>query len=176
MKELSLRNVTMMAAVAVCFIQIGAQLYAVSVVASTLSAAPPRSFAILQGEYRYDSAAFWETLPPITLLLIVFALIANWKTSRRTLLLLALTLFIVSGLAAGLYLEPIFDEMKAAGFKDEVDASLQSRATVWYALDWAVWSIGAAAGVALLMAFIRPSAPQTAANSLTATPSNLAAK
>ena len=156
MKELNLRNLTLMALVAFCLMQIGAQLYALSVVASTVSAAPPRSFAMLQGEYGYNSSAFWSTVPPITFVLFVIALIANWKTSRRKLLLLALTLFVVGGLVAGLYLEPIFDEMKAVGFRDQVDPVLQSRAARWYALDWTVWGLGAVAGGILLLALIRP--------------------
>jgi hypothetical protein len=156
MKELNLRNITLMALVASCLMQVGAQLFALSVVASTVSAAPPRSFAILQGEYRYDSSAFWSTLPLITFSLFIIALVANWKTPRRKLLLLALTLFVIAGLAAGLYLEPIFDEMKAVGFRDEVDPALQSRAATWYALDWAVWGTGAIAGLSLLVALVRP--------------------
>jgi hypothetical protein len=156
MKELNVRNITMMALVACCFIQVGAQLYALSVVASTVSAAPPRSFAILQGEYRYDSSAFWNTVPAITALLFLIALVANWKTPRRKLLLLALALFVLGGLVAGLYLEPLFDEMKSIGFRDEVDPVLQSRAAAWYALDWAVWATGAIAGTTLLLALMRP--------------------
>lgn len=74
MKELSLRNLSLMAAVAGCFTQIGAQLYALSVIGSTVSAAPPRSFAILAGEYRYDSSAFWDTAPPVVFALLVIAL------------------------------------------------------------------------------------------------------
>ncbi len=164
MKELNLRNITMMALVACCLMQIGAQLYALSVVASTVSAAPPRSFAILQGEYRYDSSAFWNTVPTITFVLFVIALVANWRTPRRNLVLFSLTLFIVGGLVAGLYLEPVFDEMKAIGFRDEVDPVLQSRAATWYALDWTVWSTGVAAGVALLLALIRPVTSSQEAN------------
>jgi len=156
MKDLSFRNLTIMALVACCLMQIGAQLYALSVVASTVSAAPPRSFAILQGEYRYDSSAFWNTVPLITSVLFVITLVTNWKTPRRRLLLLAVSLFVVGGLAAGLYLEPVFDEMKAIGYRDEVDPVLQSRAATWYALDWTVWSIGASAGVALMLALVRP--------------------
>ena len=57
-KELNLPNVTLMALVASCFIQIGAQLFALVVVASTVSEAPPRSFAMFQGEYGYNSSAF----------------------------------------------------------------------------------------------------------------------
>jgi hypothetical protein len=158
-KELNLRNLTLMALVACGLMQIGAQLYALSVVASTVSAAPPRSFAMLQGEYGYNSSAFWNTVPTITFVLFIIALVANWKTPRRKLLLLALTLFVIGGLVAGLYLEPAFDQMKAIGFRDEVDPVLQRRAARWYALDWTVWSLGAVAGVALLLALIRPVTP-----------------
>lgn len=147
-----------MALVAACLIQVGAQLFALSVVASTVSAAPPRSLAILEGAYRYDSSGFWNTVPPITAVLFVTALIANWKTSRRTLLLLAFALFVIGGLMAGLYLEPTFDDIKKIGFRDEVDPVLQARAARWYAADWAVWAIGAAAAVCGLLALIRPAA------------------
>jgi hypothetical protein len=159
MKEWSLRNITLMALTASCLMQVGAQLFALSVVASTVSAAPPRSLAILQGEYRYDSSAFWSTLPLITFSLFIIALVANWKTPRRKLLLLALTLFVIAGLAAGLFLEPIFDEITAVGFRNEVDPALQSRAATWYALDWAVWGTGAIAGLSLLVALLRPTTP-----------------
>ena len=144
-----------MALVASCLMQVGAQLFALSVVASTVSAAPPRSFAILHGEYRYDSSAFWNIVPAITFVLFITALVANWKTPRRKLLFIALTLFIVAGLAAGLYLEPIFEEMKAIEFRDEVDPMMQSRAATWYAMDWAVWTTGALAGITLLFALMR---------------------
>ena len=156
MKELNLRNVTLMALVASCFIQIGAQLFALIVVAGTVSEAPPRSFAMFQGEYGYNSSAFWSTVPNITSVLFIVALITNWKTRRRNLLLLALTLFIAAALAANLILEPIFDEMKTMGYRDEVDPVMQSRAANWYALDWAVWGMAFGAGLALLLALIRP--------------------
>lgn len=156
MKEVNAPNVTLMALVASWFIRFGAQLFALVIIARTVSKAPPRSFAILQGAYGYDSSIFWSTVPPITLVLFIIALVANWKTHRRRLLLLALILFIVGGLVAGLYLEPLFDQMKAMGYRDEIDPALQSRAATWYALDWAVWSVGAVGGPALLLALTRP--------------------
>lgn len=148
--------ITLMAAVASTFIQIGAQLFALVVVASTVSKAPPRSFAILQGEYAYNSSAFWSTVPMITFVLLVIALITNWKTGRRKYLILSLTLFILGGLVAGLFVQPIFDEMKAMGYRDEIDPVLQSRAATWYFLDWTVWGTGLVAGLALLIALIHP--------------------
>ena len=155
MKELNLRNLTMMAAVAGSFAQIGAQLFALSIVASTVSAAPPRSFAILVGEYRYDSSAFWNTAPPIVFTLFLIALIANWKTRRRTPMLFALAAFIAQALLMMFVVEPDFHEMISLGFRDEVDPALQSRAARWYALDWLGWSMGLAGGLALLIALVR---------------------
>jgi hypothetical protein len=139
-----------------CFIQIGAQLFAVSMIARVVKSAPPRSFAILEGAYRYDSSAFWQTVPPITTVLFLVALIANWKTDRRKLLLGAFTLFLIGGMVAGLYLEPMFAEIKGIGYRDIVDPELQARAATWYAFDWGVWSLGLIAGIALLIALARP--------------------
>jgi hypothetical protein len=139
-----------------CFAQIGAQLFAISMIARVVQSAPPRSFAILEGPYSYDSSAFWQTVPPITTVLFLVALIANWKTDGRKLLLGAFTLFVIGGVVAGVYLEPMFAKMIAVGYRDVVDPDLQARAATWYALDWGVWVLGLAAGIALLCALARP--------------------
>jgi hypothetical protein len=156
MKGLNLANGTLAALVASCFMQIGAQLFALVVVAGTVASAPPRSFAILTGEYRYDSGAFWNVAPLVTLVLFVVALTANWKTGRRVLLLAALALFVAGGMAAGLLLEPVFADMIARGYRDEVDPVLQRRAGRWYTMDWMVWGLSLLAGVSLLLALVRP--------------------
>lgn len=151
-----LPNVTLVALIVSCFIQAGAQLFAVSMIARVVKSAPPRSFAILEGAYRYDSSAFWEIIPTTTAVLFLAALIANWKTVRRKLLLGAFTLFLIAGAMAGFYLEPMFDRIKSIGYRDVVDPVLQSRAETWYALDWVVCGIGLIAGILLLTALARP--------------------
>jgi hypothetical protein len=154
-------NITLIALIVSCFAQIGAQLFAISVVARVVQSAPPRSFAILEGPYRYDSSAFWQTVPLITTALFLVALIANWKTSRRKLILGAFTLFIIGGVVAGVYLEPMFAKIIATGYRDVVDADLQARAATWYAMDWGVWVIGLTAGIVLLCALARPAHAQS---------------
>ena len=156
MKELNLANITLIALAASWFVQIGGQVFALTAVDGTLVAAPPRSFAMLQGEYRYDSSVFWSTVPPLTLLLLIIALITNWKTARRKLLLVAVTLFVVIGSVSMFYLEPTFDAIKAIGFRDEVDPALQSRAATWHITEWAVWGMTLVGGLTLLLALIRP--------------------
>ena len=160
MGELNFRNLALMALIMSCFMQIGAQLFAISVVASTIAEAPPQSFAILEGPYRYDSSSFWNTVPPITALLFIVALVANWKTPRRTLLLSAFGLFLIGGVLAGMVLEPEFAAITVAGYGDTVDPELQSRAARWLAYDWAVWGLSVAAGIALLLALARPVPPK----------------
>jgi len=152
----NLPNIALIALIVSCFVQIGAQLFAVSMIARVVQSAPPRSFAILEGAYRYDSSAFWQTVPPITTLLFVVALVANWNTDRRKLLLGAFTLFLIGGAVAGFYLESMFAKMIAIGYRDVVDPDLQARAATWYAFDWGVWVLGLIAGLALLTALARP--------------------
>ena len=145
-----------MALTASCLLQVGAQLFAVSIVASTLSEAPPRSFAMLQGEYGYNSSSFWDIVPSITFLLFIIALITNWKTQRQKLILFALALFIFAGVAAAFLLEPFFAEIIKKGFSDRVDSALHAQAKRWYMFDWMVWSLGLVAGLTLLVALTRP--------------------
>ena len=156
MRKINLPNMFLIALVASCLIQVGAQLFALSVVASTVSEAPPRSFAMLEGEYGYNSSAFWDTVPLITFVLFILALIANWKNQRRKLILFALTLFIIGGIVAGFILEPFFADMIKRGYSDQVDPILQSQAKSWYFFDWMVWGLGLIAGLTLLFTLTRP--------------------
>jgi hypothetical protein len=87
--------------------------------------------------------------------LFLVALLANWKTSRRKLILGAFSLFVIDGVVAGVYLEPTFAKMIAIGYRDVVDPALQARAATWYAIDCGVWLLGLAAGIALLFALAR---------------------
>ena len=162
MRKLNIRNITLIALISSCFMQIGGQFFALSVLVRTIAEAPPRSFAILGGEYPYDSSGFWSTVPPVTAVLFNVALIANWKTQRRLFLLVALALFVFGGLIAGIVLEPEFAKMVAIGYSDSVDPKLQSRAAHWYYLDWATWGIGAMSGLMLLLALARPDEPKDA--------------
>jgi hypothetical protein len=154
---LNVRNLALMALIVSCLMQVGAQLFAISVMVGTITEAPPRSFAILEGAHRYDSRAFWDTLPPITGLLFLIGIVANWRTARRPLLLLAFGLFIAAGVLAGVFLEPEFAKIIEGGFRDAVDPALKGRADRWVTLDWGVWSLSLVAGIGLLAALTIPS-------------------
>ena len=152
------KDLTLIASAASCLVQAGAQLFAILVIVRTLIADPPRSFAMLQGEHGYDSSLFWDTVPMITLVTLLLALVANWKTTRRGLLLLALALFVVGSVIAGVVVEPGFGKLLAVGYSDTVDASLKSQAATLYLYDWVLWLVSLAAGISLLCALARPPA------------------
>lgn len=153
---MNLKNITLIALTGSCFIQTGAQLFAVSMIVSTLVQAPPQSFAMMQGEYGYNSSSFWEIVPTITFLLFIIALIANWKTQRKKLILFALTLFLMAGILAAFFLEPIFADIIKKGYSHQVDKALQVQAKRWYIFDWMVWILSLVAGLTLLIALTRP--------------------
>ena len=153
------RNISLMALTMCAIIQTGAQLFAVTIVARTVTKAPPRSFAILTGEYAYDSRPFWDIVPMITLILFLIALAVNWKTVRRKFLLAALGLFFIGGIIAMVFLEPTFNSMFARGFADHVDPVMQQEAATWFLLDCASWAVGFMSCVLLLFALMRPAVP-----------------
>jgi len=163
---MNLKNITLLSLTASCLIQTGAQLFAVSMIASTLSEAPPRSFAMLQGEYGYNSSSFWDIVPTITFLLFIIALITNWKTQRQKLILIALTLFIIAGLLAAFFLEPLFADIIKNGYSDQVDTASQVQAQRWYIFDWMVWTLSLVSGLTLLVALTRPLKNMPAENNL----------
>jgi hypothetical protein len=159
------RNLSDVALVALAvgyFIQIGAGVFALAVAARVVNAAPPRSLAILEGAYRYDSSACWQIVPAITATLFLLAIIANWRSRRRGLLVGAFAVFLLSGAITAGVLGPLFADIAAAGYRDAVDPDLQRRAALWYAADWGARCVDAVAGVALLVALTRP-APGDAA-------------
>jgi hypothetical protein len=152
----TLSNVALIAVTASYLIQIGAGFFALGVIGRVLIAAPPRSLAMLEGGYAYDGNVFWEMVPPITALLFLFAIITNWKSHRRVLLVAAFAVFLVSGAVTVGVIGPIFSEVAAGGYRDVVDPVLQQRAATWYAADWGARAFDLVGAIALLVALTRP--------------------
>lgn len=156
MRTLSLPNLSLIAAVVSCLIQVGAQLFAVVVVVGTVTEAPPSSLAMLAGEYGYDSGPFWDVVPMVTSVFLLAALATNWKTPRRRLLLGAVVAFIVAGLFAAFVMEPVQAEVVSAGYSDAVDEGLRARAAWWHTLDWIAWALALVTGLLLSVALAVP--------------------
>jgi hypothetical protein len=155
-RTLSLPNLSLIAAVVSCLIQVGAQLFAVVVVVATVTEAPPRSLAMLAGECGYDSGPFWDVVPMVTSVLLLVALATNWKTPRRRLLLGAAVAFVVAGLFAAFVMEPVHADVVSAGYRDAVDEGLRARAAWWHTLDWISWALVLVVGLLLSFALATP--------------------
>jgi hypothetical protein len=155
-RTLSLPNLSLIAAVVSCLIQVGAQLFAVVVVVATVTEAPPRSLAMLAGEYGYDSGPFWDLVPLVTAALLLVALATNWQTPRRRLLLGAAGAFVVAGLFAAFVMGPVQADVVSAGYSDAVDEGLRARAAWWRTLDWISWALVLVVGILLSVALATP--------------------
>jgi MFS family permease len=155
-----LPNLTLALAAIGTLLQAGAQLFAVQVIVGTVTQAPPRSLAMYAGEYGYNSAPFWERVPPIILLLLLVALAANWRTPRRRFVLGAVGAFVLAGLFAGFVAGPLQGELLATEYADSVDPALTALAARWHRLDWVAWALALVPGVLLLSAsFVPPDTP-----------------
>ena len=149
MRTQTFANLSLIPAVVAALLQAGAQLFAIAVVVSTVTAAPPRSLAMYAGEYGYNSAPFWEVMPTVTLGLLLIALAGNWRTPRRRLLLAAVALFIAAGLFSVFVMGPAQQAVVGVGYSDAVDEALRVAAARWHLLDWAAWALTLATGVVL---------------------------
>jgi hypothetical protein len=152
-----LPNLSLLAATVSSLLQAGAQLFAVAVIVGTVTEAPPRSLAMYSGEYGYDSGPFWEVMPTVTLVLLLLALVVNWRTQRRRLLVGAVGAFLLAGLFVVFVMGPLQAEVVSAGFADTVDPALAARAARWHTLDWISWALTLVPGVLLVLALGSPS-------------------
>jgi len=164
MRTPTIPNLSLIPAVVGALLQAGAQLFAIAVVVGTVTEAPPRSLAMYAGEYGYDSGPFWEVMPTVTLGLLLIALVGNWRTPRRRLLLAAVALFIAAGLFTVFVMGPAQEAVVGAGYSDAVDEALRVKAARWHMLDWASWALTLGAGV-VLAASLAVRVPETAATS-----------
>jgi hypothetical protein len=149
-----LPNLTLIAAVVGALLQAGAQLFAIAVVVATVTKAPPRSLAMYAGEYGYNSGPFWEVMPTVTLVLLLIALVGNWRTPRRRLVLTAVALFIAAGLFTVFVMGPAQEAVVRVGYSDAVNEALRVQAARWHLLDWASWALTLSVGVVLATSLV----------------------
>ncbi len=134
-----LNRLSLFLALSFSFMQAGAQLFAITVIVTSLTSNPPDSLSMLEGEYGYDSSPFWETFPNITTLFLIIALIVNWKTSNRKYLLVGFGLFITGALYSIFILGP----------------ASESHASNWLMLDWILFFITILTCISLTIPFFK---------------------
>jgi hypothetical protein len=139
-------NLSLVSLIAGLFIQLGAQLFALLVIVSTLIKAPPESLAMLKGPYGYDSSIYWDVFPNITFVLFVIAIIANWKNGHRNWILSAFALYFLAGLCAIFVVGSLFTQLT----NGEVQGEIIELANRWYNFDWLVWLLTLTSGIVLI--------------------------
>jgi hypothetical protein len=115
-------------------IVIGGAVYEHMAVVPRWSAAPPSSLAMFQGPYGLNPAPFWQIIHPITLLFFIAALISNWKTLRRKLILVVFGGYFLILIITAIYFVPELISVTGTAFSETVDADLTRRAGQWETL------------------------------------------
>ena len=95
------------------------------------TSAVPASLAMFQGEYAIIPWKFWIPIHPITIVLLVIALIANWKTARRNYILVTLAGYFAILAATFTYFVPELMVLTQTTYSATVDAGLTRRAGSW---------------------------------------------
>jgi hypothetical protein len=114
----------------------GAAIYEAVSTTPHWSAAPPMSLTMFQGKYGLNSGLFWMIIHPVTILLLLAALVANWKNGRRKQILGVFCTYIVILIVTTAYFVPELIHIISSPFQDHVDNDLQSRAALWEKLSF----------------------------------------
>ena len=134
---------------------IGGAVYEHLALVPVWSAAVPASLTVFQGEYALRPQNFWIPVHPVTIVLLVISLIANWSSERRILIAVTLIGYVaVLGLTA-LYFVPELMELTQTPFSATVDNALTDRANRWEMLSLVRLGILLILAVSLLSALTR---------------------
>jgi len=139
------------------FIVVGADLFGQTVLASMAFSEPPRSLAMYQGDYAYQSASFWKINTTLIGVLFIAAAALNWSTRRRWLILISLVGFIIINAVSFGYIFPMYGELVSSTYSDTVDPELQQRGAAWLLIAKVRWVAFTGLGVLLLVALTRAS-------------------
>lgn len=110
---------------------IGGAVYEHLAVVPQWSAAPPFSLSMFQGKYGLNAAAFWIPIHPVTLLLLIGALVFSWKTEGRKHVLITLAGYVIILGITATYFVPELLAITGTAFSETVDPSLTQRANWW---------------------------------------------
>ncbi|HEV8514889.1 MAG TPA: hypothetical protein VGQ59_16505 [Cyclobacteriaceae bacterium] len=120
-------------------VMFGGGCYEQLTITNLVTSAPPKSLYILQGPYGFKPMIFWIIFRPITILLYLLTLIANWNYSvrRRKLLLLAFSIDLITTVATFTYFAPETGVIAGAAYhQDIINKALLERAQLWKNLNW----------------------------------------
>lgn len=155
MKKLT-SNILLMGGVAAHFILSGAALFGDIVIAPVVLSAPPASLEMFQAPYAYDSTPFWQPANMITLVLIIAAVVLNWNTPRKRLVIAWLAGFVIITVLSLGFVFPEYIEITATPFSSTIDPALAERGSNWRVLSWVRGTVYFAIGFLPMVALTLP--------------------
>ena len=142
---------------------LGGSFYEALVVYPAWSAAPPASFAVIQGPNAADSTPFWILVHVTFEAALLVALALNWRVPRRrTLLLFGLGVHVVMRAWTFVYFVPEIMAFMSTPPEGPSSAELAARARLWGALGWVRRVLIAATSVLALLALMAPAEQRAA--------------
>lgn len=157
-----LANVTLFALTLFYITMVGGGTYEQINVTSVVTAAPPKSLAMLQGPYGFSPVKFWVIFRPITILFFLLALSFHWREGgpRKKILLFAFGLDILITIVTFLYFAPETGVIVGGSYSDTVNPLLVARAQLWKNLNLIRLGAFYSVAVMLLMAVNQRSSSQ----------------
>ena len=138
-------------------IVVGGAVYEHAAVIPRWSAGPPASLAMYQGPYGINPATFWETIHPITLVLILITLWSSWKGPRRGHVLFNLIGYVLVMIVTFTYFVPELMAITGTAYADTIDPDLQARAGTWEFLSLVRLVVIMVLALALILGLTKPS-------------------
>ena len=113
---------------------IGGAVYEHLNIVPTWAAAPPVSLSMFQGEYGLKPDLFWKIIHPVNILLLVVTLIFNFRSARRSNIVIVLTGYILILVVTAIYFVPELLSITTTAFSTNKDPELIRRASLWETL------------------------------------------
>ncbi len=150
------RDVLLIGAIVTHYLLVGADAYSQASITPVALSAPPASLAMYQGEYVYNPAPFWRITNTLAIVFLVAALAANWRSTRRTLLLSALVGSIAISIVSLAYIFPGYTALVSSPYSETIDAALLDRGTTWQKIALTRLATFGCLGLLPLWALTRP--------------------
>ena len=125
------------------FMQLGASLFSITMIVSTLTEAPPESLSMIRGDFPYDSSAFWDIFPSVLGSLFLITLVFNWRTTFKKWVIISLGLYMLSAVFAIFVFEPAQSNFLSSG--------LQEAGLLYHRYDWILFSLTLLSAIALIV-------------------------
>jgi hypothetical protein len=113
---------------------LGAAIYEHIAVWPKAFAAAPRSLSMFQGQYGLDSAPFWKSIHPVTLLLLITSLAFHWKTERRKQVLITLSGYVLILISTFAWFVPTLMSIIKMPYADVVNGDVTRLGELWISL------------------------------------------